>query len=79
MKAKTGWIIEIVSGLLRSEYGRTFFGSNSKYATLVLANASVIKSRWRARSLASDAKGEEVVRKVELDEHGRAVQIIPGR
>lgn len=77
---RTGWIIEVVSGVHLQEFGRSFYTmvEEDDYATLLLVNAHVLATRKRARMLAF-SNGTEVVRKVELDEQGRAVQIIPGR
>ena len=75
---KTGWIIEIVNGLhkLRID-GRSFYSGTEQYATRFLAQAYVLPIRRRARGMVWSTN--EVVRKVEVDESGRAVKIIPGR
>ena len=78
-KPRTGWIIEIVSGIHLIDVGRTFYRmGHGDYATLFLVNTHVIATRKRARQLAF-SNFTEVVRKVELDELGRATHIIPGR
>ena len=75
----TGWIIEIVSGCFRQEFGRSFYKrGNRGYSTICLVEADVSKTRKLARNLSYDDV-DEVVRKVKLDDKGRAVQIIPGR
>jgi hypothetical protein len=74
---KTSWIIEVVRGLNRKEFGRTFYSGCGKYGTLLLAEADLSDTRRAARDLAYG--GTEVVRKVELDENGKAFRIIKGR
>lgn len=76
MATRTGWVIEIVRGTLRLAIGRSFYIMERSYRSLVLNEAVVFEDRKTARHLKS---ADEVVRKVELDELGRATHIIPGR
>ena len=76
---RTGWIIEVTSGIHLVSVGRTFYRNSSEqsYGTLMLSEATVYGTRKDARVLKYNET--EVVRKVELDELGRATHIIPGR
>ena len=76
---RTGWVIEVTSGVHCIEIGRTFYRNIAElpYGTLTLFDATVYSTRKTARQLWYRAT--EVIRKVELDELGRATHIIPGR
>ena len=74
----TGWVIEVVSGVHCDELGRTFYSKGDTYGTLWLEDAHTYETRKEARDLKFE-DGTEVVRKVELDDRGRATHIIPGR
>ena len=76
MAIRTGWIIEIVGGVHLKEglfYSRH---AGAIYSTNDIRRADVKNTRRAARVLKYET---ERVRKVELDENGRAVKIIPGR
>ena len=67
---KTGWI-------LQTEYNE--FVDEDLDTTDVIEDAEVFSTRKKAREAVASYNMDDVVRKVEVDENGIAVKIIPGR
>jgi hypothetical protein len=81
-KIKTGWIIEMKKRSPHFRLGPTprFYSGDAEhsdgYTSNVLAEANVFPSRQVARILATS---HEIVRKVSVDDNGKAIEIIAGR
>lgn len=75
-KVKTGWVLRSTNTkcfACRSMAGEGLFYPGDSN---LVSNAHVYNTRREARD---EKDGSEVARKVELDDNGKAVKIIPGR
>ena len=80
---KHGWVLEMTKYSLRGGPGDYYQKSGRGYCGS-LDSASVFFIRQGARDMRSsfdctDTRQGEIARKVELDENGVAVKVIPGR
>ncbi len=72
---KTGWVIEMKKN---SDHHPGFYArSQNCYCHEDVTKAKVCSSRRKARD--SVYTSTEVVRKVEVDDSGKAIKLIPGR